>query len=140
MPASRILALPRASRLAIVASGTKNAAAISAVGRPQTQRRVSAIRVAGSSAGWQHMKISASSSPGSRAALPGAAPGGSVIAAASFSPRLASRRCWSMALRRATAISHPAGLAGPPFGRPLGQRRRAGLLDRVLGQAEITAR
>src|SRR5215472_407514 len=64
MPASRILALPRTRRLAMVPSGTRKAAAISDVARPQTHRSVSAIRVAESSAGWQHRKTRARSSSG----------------------------------------------------------------------------
>ena len=51
-----MLCLARLIRCAIVASGTRNALAISAVVRPPTARSVSAIADAGDSAGWQHMK------------------------------------------------------------------------------------
>ena len=115
----------------MVASGTRKAAAISAVPRPHTHRRVSATCTASASAGWQHMKISSSSSPASPAAC-GAAPGpderarpdaraagpvppSSRAAASSFAPLRASRRTRSIALCRATPISQPRGLAGPPL-------------------------
>ena len=48
--------LARLIRCAIVASGTRNALAISAVVRPPTARSVSAIADGRVSAGWQHMK------------------------------------------------------------------------------------
>ena len=59
------LALARLMRWAIVASGTRNAAAISRVVRPPTARSVSGMAAAGVSDGWQHMniRISVSSSP-----------------------------------------------------------------------------
>ena len=50
-----MVCLARLIRCAIVASGTRNARAISAVVRPPTARSVSAIADAGDSAGWQHM-------------------------------------------------------------------------------------
>ena len=48
-----MLALARLIRCAIVASGTRNALAISTVVRPPTRASVSAIADAGDSAGWQ---------------------------------------------------------------------------------------
>ena len=51
-----MLCFARLIRCAIVASGTRNALAISAVVRPPTARSVSAIADGGVSAGWQHMK------------------------------------------------------------------------------------
>jgi hypothetical protein len=53
---SMVLSLARLMRWAIVASGTRNACAISAVVRPPTARNVSAIAEARVNAGWQHMK------------------------------------------------------------------------------------
>ncbi len=50
-PESRILFFARVSRLAMVASGTRNAAAISAALSPPTARSVRAIRASGLSAG-----------------------------------------------------------------------------------------
>jgi hypothetical protein len=46
--------LARLMRWAMVASGTRNAAAICDVVRPPTARNVSAIWLGGESAGWQH--------------------------------------------------------------------------------------
>ena len=65
IPAREIFCLARVSRFAIVASGTRNAVAISRVVRPPTARSVSGIAVAGVSDGWQHMniRISVSSRP-----------------------------------------------------------------------------
>ena len=51
-----MLCLARLMRCAMVASGTRNALAISPVVRPPTARNVSAIADDGVSAGWQHMK------------------------------------------------------------------------------------
>ena len=50
-----MVCLARLIRWAMVASGTRKARAISAVFRPPTARRVSAMADAGVSAGWQHM-------------------------------------------------------------------------------------
>ncbi len=59
-----MLCFARLIRCAIVASGTRNALAISVVVRPPTARNVSAMADGRVSAGWQHMKrrTSASSS------------------------------------------------------------------------------
>jgi hypothetical protein len=62
MPACRIFRFARTSRRASVDSGIRNAAAMSAVSTPHKHRSVSATWACGSSAGWQHMKMSASSS------------------------------------------------------------------------------
>jgi hypothetical protein len=51
MPEALIFCLARLIRWAIVASGTRNAVAISAVDSPATARSVSAIEDAGVSAG-----------------------------------------------------------------------------------------
>ena len=51
-----MVAFAREMRWAIVGSGTRNAAAISAVVRPPTARRVSAIALAGVSESWQARK------------------------------------------------------------------------------------
>ena len=62
-----MVCLARLMRWAMVGSGTRNAWAISAVVKPPTARKVSAIAEALLNAAWQHMKRSASvsSSPGS---------------------------------------------------------------------------
>ena len=64
-----MLCFARLIRCAIVASGTRNAFAISAVVRPPTARSVSAIADADDSAGWQHMNSRTSVSSGSIAGL-----------------------------------------------------------------------
>ncbi len=68
-----MLCLARLIRCAIVASGTRNAAAISDVVRPPTARSVSAIAEGVESAGWQHMKSRTSVSSFSAAPSPSAA-------------------------------------------------------------------
>ena len=60
MPAFRIFRLARTSRWAMVGSGTRKARAISGVVRPATERKVSATRASGASAGWQQVTSSAS--------------------------------------------------------------------------------
>ena len=106
------------------------------VSMPQTLRSVSATRAAGSSAGWQHMKMSPSSSAarGSAAATrsPSAsgAPAASLRAAASLPARRPSRRARSSALCLATPTSHARGLPGTPS---------AGHLTRASAQASCTA-
>ena len=64
MCASAIFRLALVSRFAMAGSATRNARAISAVLSPPSVRRVSATRAAGSSAGWQQVKISRSRSSG----------------------------------------------------------------------------
>jgi hypothetical protein len=54
MPSLLMLCLARLMRWAIVASGTRNALAISAVVRPPTARRVRASCEGTDKAGWQH--------------------------------------------------------------------------------------
>ena len=56
IPDSLMVCFARLMRCAIVASGTKNALAISAVVKPPTARSVKAIAEEGVRAGWQHMK------------------------------------------------------------------------------------
>ena len=72
MPLSLMRCLARLMRRVMVASGTRNARAISAVVRPPTARRVSAICDAGDRTGWQHMNsrmsVSSASAAGRSAA------------------------------------------------------------------------
>ena len=89
IPDSRIFRLARTSRCASVASGTTNAAAISRVVSPATNRRVSATRTSSASAGWQQAKISPSrSSPRVSviACSPSPAAGSAAATAAVISP------------------------------------------------------
>src|SRR6266542_3789569 len=57
MRASRILALARTSRCAMVGAGTRKACAISSVESPPSVRSVRATCASVPSAGWQHVKI-----------------------------------------------------------------------------------
>ncbi len=106
-----MLALARPMRCAIVASGTSNARAISAVLSPPTARRVSASCEGTDSAGWQQRNRSGSvSSP-----PVGAGGGGS-------SARTASSRRWracslrnsSTSRREATVTNQARGSSGRP--------------------------
>ena len=114
-----IRCLARLIRRVIVASGTRNARAISAVVRPPTARSVSAICDAGDSAGWQHRKsstsVSSDSVTGRSAAGASQEPGSACRATVSSRRCLAcSLRSRSVSRREATVISHPRGLSGVP--------------------------
>ena len=92
-------------------SVARNEAAISAVVRPHTARRVSAICDSRGSAGWQQAKIMPSrSSPA--ASVPSQLSVKVAASKASFSCPAWSRRSRSMALRRAVVASQPPRLAG----------------------------
>jgi hypothetical protein len=127
-PASRSALRARDSRWAMVGSPVRYAAAISAVVRPHTARRVSATCHSLGSDGWQHANTRPSRSSSSdwsgpatgstRTAPPSpgcARPRVSVTArSASFSSPARARRSRSIALRRAVVASHPPGLGGTP--------------------------
>ena len=66
-PLSWMVCLARVIRRVMVASGTRNARAISAVVRPPTARSVSAICDGGDSDGWQHRNSRTSVSSASSA-------------------------------------------------------------------------
>ena len=110
-PDSLIFCLARLIRCAMVASGTRNAPAISAVVRPPTARSVSATADAGVSAGWQH---SDSSTSVSSWPLAGAGAGSCAAPASSRRRRAVSLRYWSVSARAAAWISQPRGLPGIP--------------------------
>ena len=111
--------LARLMRRVMVASGTRNARAISAVVRPPTARRVSAICDAGDRTGWQHMNSRMSVSSDSAAGR--SAAGASHCSGSAQRATLSSRR-WracslrsrSVSRREATVISQPRGLSGMP--------------------------
>ena len=115
MPASLILRLARTSRCAIVASGTRNARAISSVLRPPSVRSVSATcassRERRMAAGEDQLEplVGKDSSRPSRPPPP-RAPRSSFVFAAS----VRSRRMRSIARLRAVAISQAPGLSGAP--------------------------
>ncbi len=94
-----MLRFARLMRCAIVASGTRKAAAISGVVSPPTARRVSAIAEVELSAGWQQRKRSSSVSSASTASTPS---GSSVAASSSRRLRAPSLRSWSTIRRDAT--------------------------------------
>ena len=129
-----MLRLARLMRCAIVASGTRKAAAISRVVRPPTARSVSAIAEAGLSAGWQQRNRSSSVSSAPTASAPC---GSSVAASSSRRLRAPSLRSWSTMRRDATWMSQPRGLSGTPSLGPLARRRDERLLHRVLGGLEV---
>jgi hypothetical protein len=112
-----MVCLARLIRCAIVASGTKNARAISAVVRPPTARRVSASCEAGDSAGWQQRKkrVSVSSWSGGGSSATVSAVSAAWRASTSSRRRRAwSLRIWSVIRRRATVVSHAWGVDGSP--------------------------
>src|SRR6478672_8466220 len=125
MPASRILALARTSRWAMVASGTRNARAISAVVSPPSSRSVRATWAAGDRAGWQQVNSSRSRSSRTGPSSVGSSGCRWACSSAAWawrSSRVASRRSRSIALFRAVVMTHPGGLGGVPV---RGQVRRA---------------
>ena len=116
-----------------VGDGTRKARAISSVVSPPRVRRVSATCASGESAGWQQVKIRRSRSSGT-----GRPPLGRSSDARDFLRfwASASRRSRSMALCRAVGTSHaPGSPARPP--RPLLERHRERLLQRLLGHVEV---
>src|SRR3954468_15452323 len=114
--------LARTIRCASVASGTRNARAISSVVRPPTRRRVSATRASRLSTGWQEMKTSrrtSSSTTSSKAAAQsGSSPSrSSRPSSAVLRCSVSARRKLSIARCFAVAISHAPGRSGmPPAG------------------------
>ena len=115
----------------MVASGTKNARAISAVSRPPTVRRVSATRASTGSAGWAQVKTrrSRSSHSGSAAArsagssdVPPPVSSSIVIHSLTLPTSTPRRRSTSSARRFATVVSHAPGVRGTPS---VGQCRAA---------------
>src|SRR4051812_30163894 len=106
-------------RCASVASGTRNARAISSVVRPPTSRRVSATRASRPSTGWQEMNTSRRTSSSTTSSSAAAQSGSS--ASVSSRPSSAVLRC-SVALRRkvsiarcfAVAMSQAPGRSGTP--------------------------
>src|SRR5580692_2526276 len=118
MPESLMLCLARLIRCAIVASGTRNALAISAVVSPPTARSVSAIAEDKVNAGWQHMKrrtsVSSSSDGASTVVVASCARDASTATSSSRRRRADSLRIWSVIRRKATCVSQARGLSGSP--------------------------
>ena len=138
-----MLCLARLIRWAIVASGTRNALAISAVVRPPTARSVRAIADGGVSAGWQHMKSRTRVS--SRSALmcsSGAGTNGLLVRelgrdrvlappAGLLAPDVVGQAA------QGDAVEPAAGVVRDAFGGPPGRRRDQRVLHRVLGGGEV---
>ena len=124
----------RLMRCAIVASGTRNALAISAVVSPPTARSVSAIAEAGVSAGWQHMNSTVSVSSWSET---------SARAAPAAPSRLS--RCRRDCVASPLVDQPPLGGLDQPaarllrnaVSRPVHGGREQRLLDGVLGGVEV---
>ena len=134
-PESRMRPFARLIRWAIVASGTRNARAISAVVRPPTARSVSGIADAGVSAGWQHRNRRRSESSSS-ATDDGDVPSGTATTCSRLHPGTIRPPRIDQPARG--AAREPAlrllgdSRAGPPVG---GRDQR--LLDGVLRRVEI---
>ena len=126
--------LARLILAAIVASGTRNARAISAVVRPPTARSVRAVWEAAVSAGWQHRnsRTSVSSVSGTSSGATSA-----VAVADSRSRRAWSLRIWSMSRRDATVDQPAARVVRHSLGRPLHGGGEDGLLHGVLAPLEL---
>ena len=125
--------LARLILAAMVASGTRNARAISAVVRPPTARSVRAVWEAAVSAGWQHRNSRTSVS-----SVSGTSSGDASAVAAADSR---SRRAWSLRIRsisrRDATVGQPAArVVRHSLGRPLHGGSEYGLLHGVLAVLE----
>ena len=147
MRAALILALDRVSRLAIAASSTRKARAISSVVSPPSRRRVSATWASRARAGWQQVKISRSRSSATpltpSAALdpaqPGGVLGGGVEQGGLGVPQVAGRLPSQPV---DGAVAGGRGQPGPrvrgqPGGGPPPDGLDVGLLGRVLGDVDV---
>src|SRR6266540_4855087 len=116
--ASRILALARTSRCAMVGAGTRKACAISSVESPPSVRSVRATCASVPSAGWQHVKIKRSRSSGTGVSSSSADSGADSsicrLISSRFCTRRAPRRSRSIALCRPVETSQATGFAGVP--------------------------
>ena len=111
----RIFRFARTSRCAIAGSVTRKARAISPVVNPPTSRSVRATRLSAASAGWQHVKTSASRSSGI-ALMSSSSAGRSCRRARSsaFCRKTLSRRIRSIARLRAVVTIQAPGVRGVP--------------------------
>src|SRR5258708_3791696 len=111
-PLALMRCFARLMRWATVASGSRNAPAISAVLGPPTARKVSATCETVVSDGWQHSSIRVSVS--SLSAIGSTSTGASTATLSSRRRRADSFRHSSVRRREATVISQPFGLLGRP--------------------------
>ncbi len=137
MCACLIFCLARVSRLAIDVSLTSRARATSGVVSPHSVRRARATCVSGARLGWQHVKTSRSRSSATTDAAGSSSGITTCIAAASLSPRAASRRMRSTARRLATVRSQATGWSGTPSRGQVSSARTRRVLDRVLGERQV---
>ena len=118
IPAARILCFARTSRWAIAASLVRKARAISGVVSPPSRRSVSATCASVASAGWQHVKISASRSSGivvmSSSSSSSGASAASRASSSCLVSRVRRRRSRSIARFRAVVTIQAPGFAGTP--------------------------
>ena len=115
MPALRIFARARASRWAIVGTGTRNARATSGVDKPPSACNVNATCASSASEGWQQVNISFRRSSGiDSISLSSSSSSTNVSRMAALRSSVESRRKRSMARRRATVVSQAPGLRGMP--------------------------
>ena len=144
MRASRILALARTMRCAIVGAGTRKALAMSSVARPHTSRSVSATCASGASAGWQQVKTrrrrsssSASASARSSQAGAGSAPASHRIAR--VVPGLEARAAADAVDGLEAPGRHQPGarVGRDAARRPLLERGAKAVVQRLLGQVEV---
>ena len=123
----------------MVASGTRNAWAISGVVMPARVRRVNATWASKVSAGWQQVNIRRSRSSGTSSS---AVTLSSLSAAMTATSRVLdsptrSRRARSTARLRATVVSHAPGRRGMPSRGQRSQRGREGILRTLLGEVPV---
>ena len=129
-------------RCATVGGAVRKARAISSVVRPQTSRSVSATCASGGSAGWQQVKISRSRSSSTLLVVPVASPSRASASSrsassASDASNRARRRMRVDRLEAAGRDEPRARIVGHAVARPLLDRRREGVVQRLLGEVEV---
>ena len=133
----------------MVGAGTRKARAISSVESPPSVRSVSATCASGASAGWQHVKIRRSRSSGTGVSSSWSDSGADTAAdrgvdssrcfaiSSCFCTKRAPRRSRSIALCRPVDTSHAHGVRGHAGHRPLLERHRERVLERLLGRVHV---
>ena len=133
-----IFCLDLVNRLAMAASSTRNALAISPTVRPPSSRRVSATWALVASAGWQQVNIKRSRSSTTEETGSAESPASLIMAAcACWLSRFDSRRIRSIARLAAVVVSQAAGIRRQAGVRPALQGDEVGLLGRLLGDIDI---
>ncbi len=138
-----MLCLARLMRCAMVASGTRNAWAISAVVKPPTARRVSAIAEGGVSAGWHDMNSSSNvSSCSSGASRSGRRHHGAVMERAfGFTARACALAAHVIGPAPHRDLDQPAArMRRHAVLRPSQRRGDQRFLHRIFGSGEVAAK